>query len=101
MSGLILIQTINHSDGISKKNLKDDLKKISADDKKHEKLPSMQRVKHESIYNLGLTTCDRVCDIILSCPPRVTVTSCFVYKVVRALWSRDYLCINPIRLIHK
>ena len=42
--------------------------------------------------------------ILLSCQPRVTVTSCFVNKVIRDLESLDHLCINPIRrigLIHK
>ena len=34
---------------------------------------------------------------VLYCQPRVTVTSCFVYKVIRDLESIDYLCINPIR----
>ena len=41
---------------------------------------------------------------LLSCQPRVTVTSCFVSKVIRDLWSIDHLCINPIHriwLIHK
>ena len=41
---------------------------------------------------------------LLSCQPRVTVTSCFVYTVIRDLESIDHLCINPIRrigLIHK
>ena len=41
---------------------------------------------------------------VLSCQPRVTVTSCFVYKVIRDLESTDHLCINPILwigLIHK
>ena len=41
---------------------------------------------------------------LLSCQPRVTVTSCFVYKVIRDLESIDHLCINPfhrIGLIHK
>ena len=33
---------------------------------------------------------------LLSCQPRVTVTSCFVYKVIRELESIDHLCINPI-----
>ena len=33
------------------------------------------------------------------CPARVTVTSCFVYKVIRDLESVDHLCINPIRRI--
>ena len=36
---------------------------------------------------------------ILSCQPRVTVTSCFVYKAIRDLESIDHLCINPIRRI--
>ena len=42
--------------------------------------------------------------ILLSCQPRVTVTSYFVYKVIRDLESIDHLCINPIGrigLIHK
>ena len=34
---------------------------------------------------------------LLSCQPRVTVTSCYVYKVIRDLESIDHLCINPIR----
>ena len=41
---------------------------------------------------------------VLSCQVRVTVTSCFVYKVIRDLESIDHVCINPIRmirLIHK
>ena len=41
---------------------------------------------------------------LLSRQPRVTVTSCFVYKVIRDLQSIYHLCINPIRrigLIHK
>ena len=40
---------------------------------------------------------------LLSCP-RVTVTSCFVYTVIRHLESIDHLFIIPIRrigLIHK
>ena len=36
---------------------------------------------------------------ILSCQPRVTVTSCSVNKVIRDLESIDHLCINPIRMI--
>ena len=42
--------------------------------------------------------------VLLSCQPRVTVTSCFVYKVISDLESIDHLCINPslwIGLIHK
>ena len=43
---------------------------------------------------------------ILFCKPRVTVTvtSCFVYIVIRDIESIDHLCINPIHsigLIHK
>ena len=41
---------------------------------------------------------------VLSCQPRVTVTSCFVYKVIRDLQWIDHLYINPILrigLIHK
>ena len=36
---------------------------------------------------------------LLSCQPRVTVTSCFVNKVIRDLESIDHLCINPIHRI--
>ena len=42
--------------------------------------------------------------LLLSCQPRVTVMSCFVFKVIRDLESIDHLCINPIHrigLIHK
>ena len=41
---------------------------------------------------------------LLLCQPKVTVTSRFVYIVIRYLESIDHLCINPIRrieLIHK
>ena len=37
---------------------------------------------------------------ILSCQSRLTVTSCFVYKVIRDLESIDHLCINHIRRIN-
>ena len=46
--------------------------------------------------------CIHLC--VLSCQPRVTVTSCFVYKVIRDLLSIDHLYISPIcriGLIHK
>ena len=36
---------------------------------------------------------------VLSCQPVVTVTSCFVYKVIKDLESIDHLCINPIRSV--
>ena len=41
---------------------------------------------------------------VLSCQSRVTVTSCYVCKVIRDLGSIHHVCINPIRsigLIHK
>ena len=34
-------------------------------------------------------------NMVLSSQPRVTVTSRFVYEVIRDLESIDYLCINP------
>ena len=37
--------------------------------------------------------------LVLSCQPRVTVMSCFVYKVIRHLESIDHLC--RIGLIQK
>ena len=33
---------------------------------------------------------------LLSCQPQVTVTSCFVYSVIRDLESIEHYCINPI-----
>ena len=37
--------------------------------------------------------------LLLSCQQLVTVTSCFVYKVIRVLRSIDHLCINPYHRI--
>ena len=37
--------------------------------------------------------------VLLSCQPRVTVMSCFVFKVIRDLESIYHLCVNPIRRI--
>ena len=37
--------------------------------------------------------------LLLSCQPRVTLASCFAYKVIRDLESIDHLCIYPIRRI--
>ena len=34
--------------------------------------------------------------MVLACQPRMTVTSCFVYIVIRDLYLIDHLCINPI-----
>ena len=42
--------------------------------------------------------------VLLLCQSRVTVTSCFVYKVIRDLESINHVCINPIHrigLIHQ
>ena len=52
------------------------------------------------------TVCHSTCLQILNFQPRVTVTQCFAYKVIRDLESIDHLtmCINLIRrigLIHK
>ena len=41
---------------------------------------------------------------VLSCQPRLTEASCFVYNVIHDLESIDHLCFNPIHrigLIHK
>ena len=53
-------------------------------------------------FNSGIQRLTRC--LLLSCQPRVTVISCFVYKVIRDLQLIDHLCINPIcriGLIHK
>ena len=42
-------------------------------------------------YDWSLTEVD-----VLSCQPRVTVTSCFVYKVIGDLEAIYHLCINRI-----
>ena len=47
---------------------------------------------------------DNPATLLLSCQPRVTVTSYFVYKAIRDLESIDHLFINYIHrigLIHK
>ena len=36
---------------------------------------------------------------LMSCQPRETVRSCFVYKFIRDKGSIDHLCINPIHRI--
>ena len=38
-------------------------------------------------------------NLVLSCQPRVTASSCFVYNVIRDLLSIYHLCINPIHRI--
>ena len=66
------------------------------------------KMQHDAAFHRGLHCLLRLKQPleteVLSCQPRVTVTSCFVYKVITDLESIDYLCINPIRrigLIHK
>ena len=60
--------------------------------------PSSSR--HSMLINAIITIYQNT----LHCQPRVTVTSCFVYKVISNLESIDHWCINPIRrigLIHE
>ena len=49
--------------------------------------------------NEELTTPQVLLGNLLSCQPRVTVMSCFVYQIIRDLESIDHLCINPIHRI--
>ena len=77
--------------------------------KNHEKYPACKEfmnlnllVKELSNHTMTQINLEHV--ILLTCQPGVTVTSCFVYKVIRDLESIDHLCINPIHrigLIHK
>ena len=57
-----------------------------------------------NFVSMCLNIVNKLCKYLLSCQPRVTVTSCFVYKVIRDLETIDNLCINPpihrIGLIH-
>ena len=48
---------------------------------------------------LFLAGVERTDDKVLSCQPRVTVMSHFVYKLIRDLESIDHLFINPIHRI--
>ena len=56
------------------------------------------QIKAESAGNRDeeLTTPPVLLGNLLSCQPRVTVTSCFVYQIIRDLEWIDHLCINPI-----
>ena len=62
--------------------------------------------KQEIIFSYALLSWGMYCIVmlLLSDQPKVTVTSCLAYKVIRNLESIDHLCINPIcriGLIHK
>ena len=68
------------------------------------------RVFFRTYYGLILYVLSLYCALtlihihVLLCQPKVIVTSCFVYKVIRDLESIDHLCINPIHwieIIHK
>ena len=66
-------------------------------------LITTQHAKGYGMSHMSVLTLSTNQDI-LSCLPRATVTSWFVYKVIRDLESIDHLCINPIcriGLIHK
>ena len=38
----------------------------------------------------------KISHLLLSCQPRVTVRSCYVYTFIRDLESIEHSCINPI-----
>ena len=61
----------------------------------------LENICSRQILMKNYPACKELTDILLSCHSRVTVTSCFVYKVIRDLESIDQLCrdlcINPIR----
>ena len=54
------------------------------------------RVAEDFLFDIHV--CSRII-YVLSCQPRVTVTSCLICKVIRYLESIDHLCINPIHRI--
>ena len=58
-------------------------------------LPAIFPTDTVSIYTVGII----VNAALLSCQPRVTATSRFVYKFIRVLESIDQLCNNTIRRI--
>ena len=61
-------------------------------------------MKKAKKYVIGKKEEEEVCFELLSCQPRVTETSCFVYNIIGDLESIYHLCNNPIRrigLIHK
>ena len=64
---------------------------------------SDSEMNSQAVY-ASVTILDSQGKLLLSCQPRATVASCFVYKVIKYVLSLDHLCINPIRrigLIHK
>ena len=62
-----------------------------------EKFHCQLRVKMPIFNKWGNNTLEH-CKL-LSCQPKVTVTSCFAYKVIKDLESIDHLCVNSIRRI--
>ena len=59
---------------------------------------------YRQVYDWGHSVSQTQFLVLLSCQPSVTVTSCYVYNVIRDLESIDHFCINPIHrigLIHK
>ena len=59
---------------------------------------SFNQACHSSNIIIGMNRQQKT-DNLLSYQPRVTVTSCFVYTIIRDLESIDPLCINPNRRI--
>ena len=66
--------------------------------------PDHTHLLFEAVFSCGILFPHAFPVQVLSCQPRVTVTSCFVYKIIGDLEFIDHLCINHIRrigLIHK
>ena len=65
----------------------------------------VENLGNERHWKKGLLTSESQRNTnLLSYQPRVTVTSCFVYNVIKDLSSINHLCFNPILrigLIHK
>ena len=59
----------------------------------------MSDSEYSVIKNDVIKRFDCILEQLLSCQPRVTMTSCFVFEVIRDLESIDHLCINPIHRI--
>ena len=69
---------------------------ITPGEKTKERNNEMAQTSHHSTKSSSHSTTKYK---LLSCQPRVAVTSRFVYKVIRGLESIDHLCINPIHRI--
>ena len=67
-------------------------------------LEKIHYLKKKKISNEDFWITNWYSKLLLSCQPKVTVTSCFVSKVIRDLKLIDHLWINPILrigLIHE